>query len=74
MAPKRKMAKNLDRIDRHRPKIFLNPNFLVHIQVPTALEQGTALDREVPIALEQGQICIRGIMGKISPGKKFLRF
>jgi len=50
--------KSSHRIDRHRPKIFLNPNYRAHI----------------PTALEQGQICIRGIMGKLSPGKKFLRF
>jgi len=28
VAPKFKMAENLLRIDRHRPKIGLNPNFL----------------------------------------------
>ena len=34
VAPKCKMAENLLRIDRHRPKIGLNPNFLGHSHSP----------------------------------------
>jgi len=29
---------------------------------------------DIPTVCEQGQICIRGSMGKISSGEKFLRF
>jgi len=29
---------------------------------------------DIPTVREQGQICIRGFMGKISSGEKFLRF
>jgi len=29
---------------------------------------------DIPTAHEQGQMCVRGFMGKIVSGKKFLRF
>ena len=29
---------------------------------------------DIPTSYEQGQICLRGFMGKINSGKKFLHF
>jgi len=34
VAPKCKVAENLHRIDRHRPEICLNPNFLAYSNRP----------------------------------------
>jgi len=58
VASKRKMAENLHRIDRHRPKLGLNPHFLGCSKT----------------AHKQGQIRIRDFIVKISSGKIFLHF